>query len=176
MLFVRKIKPEAWTDKPRYDSDSVSDLVTTNHELSVWRLDNIKDEDQLGRIALALAMSRSNPDPIYMVLIDPDKLIDRKGNPFKIELSDQDGDTRFEKMKDQHLNFMIPSIFELGHLASNIHNLLQEEDNIRFYTKQDIEDLFYKAYDKGEIDPDSDSLEKTKWKKLANIYRNHKGA
>lgn len=161
MLYVRKIKPEKWTGLAKYDSDSISDLETTNHELSVWRLNSKDDKENIDKVALALAMCCDKPAEIMLVLIDPDNLKDHKGRSFRMDLSEQEGATRFKKMKDEHVNFILPSIFELGHLASNIHELLKDISNVRYYNVQELADLFYEACDRDEISPDD--VIKSKW-------------
>lgn len=173
MLYIRKINKDVWINRPRCDSDSVSDLCTTNHELSVWRLTDIKDEEQLDRVALALAMGRSKPAELFLVPINPENLKDHKGNSFEVEVSNQDGETRFEKMKGEHKNFMLPSVFEMGYVASNIHDLLQNDDNLIYYNEIQIKDIFLKACNNGEIDPFA--LDKH-WKGIFNNSNNQKGA
>ena len=49
------------------DSDSVSDLGTVDHELSVWQVAN--DKSNLDKIVLALALTRDDTSGIYIVSV-----------------------------------------------------------------------------------------------------------
>jgi hypothetical protein len=70
MVYARKINEDSWFGKDSLDSDSISELFTTNHELSVWKVEDLSNEDKLNDIALALALSRDAVDEFYVVFID----------------------------------------------------------------------------------------------------------
>lgn len=74
MVYARKINEDSWFGKNSLDSDSISELITTNHELSVWKVEDLSNEDKLNDIALALALSRDAVDEFYVVFIDLDKI------------------------------------------------------------------------------------------------------
>ena len=43
MLYARKISEDGWFGKEALDADSVSELGTKNHELSVWKVSDAKN-------------------------------------------------------------------------------------------------------------------------------------
>ena len=74
MLYARKITEDGWFGKEQLDADSVSELGTTNHELSVWKISDISDDKLVDNIALALALTKSKIEEFYMFFLDPEKL------------------------------------------------------------------------------------------------------
>lgn len=67
MVYARKISEDSWFDKSVLDADSLSELSTNNHELSVWKVTDVTSQDQINDIALALALSRDAVDEFYIV-------------------------------------------------------------------------------------------------------------
>ena len=68
MIYIRKIKESSWfMGQAPLDSDSISDLGTSNHELSVWQVPN--DKSNLDDIVLALALTRDDTNGIFVVFI-----------------------------------------------------------------------------------------------------------
>lgn len=49
MVYARKINEDSWFGKDSLDSDSISELITTNHELSVWKVEDLSNEDKLSK-------------------------------------------------------------------------------------------------------------------------------
>lgn len=169
MVYARKISEDLWFGKPVLDSDSVSELSTNNHELSVWKVADATNENEIDDIALALALSRDAVDEFYIVFIDIDR-ISREYN-WKMELHDEDGITGFEAMKGEHTNFVLLTFWHQGFLAEHIQQLIQDNANYRYYDVSTLVELLEKAIQKGRID--IDSLKKYgKWnKKLKELEK-----
>ena len=75
MIYIRKIKESSWfMGQAPLDSDSISDLVTSNHELSVWQVPN--DKSNLDDIVLALALTRDDTNGIFVVFIKKENIKD----------------------------------------------------------------------------------------------------
>ena len=69
MIYIRKIKESSWfMGQAPLDSDSISDLGTSNHELSVWQVPN--DKSNLDDIILALALTRDDTNGISELKTD----------------------------------------------------------------------------------------------------------
>lgn len=47
MVYARKISEDSWFDKSVLDADSLSELSTNNHELSVWKVADVTSQDQI---------------------------------------------------------------------------------------------------------------------------------
>lgn len=153
MVYARKISEDSWFDKSVLDADSLSELSTKNHELSVWKVADVTSQDQINDIALALALSRDAVDEFYIVFIDIDKI--KHEYNWKMELRDEDGMTGFEAMKGEHTNFILFSFWQQGFLAEHIHNLIQDDKNYRYFDVTTLVDLLEKAIQEGRIDIES---------------------
>lgn len=163
MLYVRKIKESAWFFGQKVlDSDSVSDLGTVDHELSVWQVAN--DKSNLDKIVLALALTRDDTSGIYIVFIDYSDFISKyKCN---ILVAQQDGNTAFTNKKGEHRNFILESFWEQGYLAEYIHGLLLEEVNYEYYDEPRLLEILADAIKNGEITIDElKAHSKNKWRK-----------
>lgn len=163
MLYIRKIKESAWfLEQKALDSDSVSDLGTTDHELSVWQV--AEDKSNLDKIVLALALTRDDTSGIYIVFIDYDNFTSKyKCN---ILVAQQDGNTAFTKRKSEHKNFILESFWEQGFLAEYIHGLLADEVNYMYYDEPRLLDVLTDAIKNGEITIDElKANNKNKWRK-----------
>ena len=150
MVYARKISEYSWFGKSVLDADSISELSTNNHELSVWKVADTTNQNEMDDIALALALSRDAVDEFYIVFIDIDK-INRDYN-WKMGLHDEDGITGFDAMKGEHTNFVLLSFWHQGFLAEHIHQLIQDDTNYRYYDVTTLVDLLEKAIQKGRID------------------------
>ena len=121
MLYARKITEDGWFGKDNLDADSVSELGTTNHELSVWKISDMSDSSLVDNVALALALTKSKVEEFYMIFLNPSEI--KKSSKWIVETAEQEGDTRYSNMKGEHVNFIVPSFWEQGYLAEYIHKL-----------------------------------------------------
>lgn len=122
MLYLRKINLEAWDGKPKDDSDSISDLATSNHELSVWEVND--DLSDIQDIALAVALTRDKVEGIAGVIIDPTRINESEG--WDIPVMPQLGNSAYRKRIESHKNFIVKNISEMKWLAFYIHSLIEE--------------------------------------------------
>lgn len=175
MLYVRALNPDAWMnvitgDTDPLDSDVISDLSTSNHELSVWEVDdNLSDMDD---VAVALALTRDEVRDLTLVKLSPIHMRTSKYYNEDLDIKEQPGKTVFDKMIDRHKNFMLPSIWQMGFLAEYISSLITNdfESNCVIYDSTRLLDLINKAVDSGELDPDS-LKKRGKWNKKAKALR-----
>lgn len=150
MVYARKITEDSWFCKPVLDADAISELGTSNHELSVWKIDDVNDQEKIDDIALALALSRNAVDELYMVFIDPQKItVEYK---WDIEFREQEGITGFEAMANEHTNFLLLTFWHQGFLAEHINKLIQDSVNYRYYDVVTLVDLLDNAVRNGRID------------------------
>lgn len=163
MVYARKITEDSWFFKPSLDADAISELSTTNHELSVWKIDDISDKNKINDIALALALSRDAVDEFYMVFLDPD--IINKKYKWEVELSDQEGVTGFAEMSKDHTNFILVSFWHQGYLAEHIHSLIKDSINYVYYDVVTLVDLLNKAVNENRIDRALIKSKYGKWNK-----------
>lgn len=161
MLYARKLTEDGWFGKNELDADSISELGTSNHDLSVWKIDDVENVYDVDQIALAIAMGRTKIDELYIVFLDPNDLEDK----FKwvVAFSPQDGDTKYTGMKGDHTNFVVPSFWEQGYLAIYIHQLLEDESNFRYYDVEKLRRLAYNAIKQGTLT--IEEIKGTQWKK-----------
>lgn len=163
MVYARKISEDSWFGKDILDSDSLSELTTTNHELSVWKVDDISNENKIDDIALALALSRDAVDEFFIVFIDSDRV--DKEYKWNVEIHDEDGLTGFDEMKGVHTNFVLLTMWQQGFLAEHINNLIKDSKNYKFYDVATLVDLLNVAVNNGRIDKDLLKKKYGKWNK-----------
>ena len=170
MIYIRKITESSWfMGQAPLDSDSISDLGTSNHELSVWQVPN--DKSNLDDIILALALTRDDTNGIFVVFIKKENI--KEEYNWDIIIKDQDGDTAFDEMKNEHKNFLLSSMWEQGYFAEHIFNLIQDEANYIYYDEPKLISLLSSAIDEGRISIDDlKSHNKNKWFKA---YKKYKG-
>lgn len=171
MLYARKITEDGWFGKEQLDADSVSELGTTNHELSVWKISDISDNKLVDNIALALALTKSKIEEFYMVFLDPEKL--KEVNKWVVEFIPQDGNTRYSFMKGEHTNFVVPTFWEQGYLAIYINEMIQDECNYIYYDAAKIKKMAYDAMKEGTLladDIKKDGAWKNAIKEMEAIY------
>lgn len=167
MLYLRKINEEAWfLGQQVLDSDSISDLGTTNHELSVWMIPN--DKSNLDEIALALALTRDNTSGIYIVFLDLDSI--KAKYKWDIPVQQQPGLTLFKSRANQHVNLMLNDFWEQGYLAEHIYYLLKDNINYCYYSEPTLTRLLYNQVTSGAI-LEADLKSKGKWLKAFKTYR-----
>lgn len=170
MKYARKIIEAAWFGRDPEDADTISDLATKNHDLSVWKVDDINNEEELSKVVLALAMTRSKIEEFYIVLVDLEEY-NAQYPDCKITLHPELGETQYLAMVDKHINFVLPQIWNQFNLAKYIHAKLQDKSNYHYYTPDDIRLLFDKAVGAGEI---QQSELKNDWAKEYKIIEKKK--
>ncbi|WP_071146666.1 hypothetical protein [Bacteroides ihuae] len=158
MLYARKINDNAWFVGPSLDSDAVSELGTSEHTLSVWKVPD--DKHNLDDIALALALSRDKVDEMFIVFLDIEKL--KSEYRWDLQLIPQEGDTHYEAMRNQHTNFKIEDFWGQGFLAEHIKKLLTDTNNYVYYDVPTLEKLLYETVKKRVI-PRSEIKKIGKW-------------
>lgn len=169
MVYLRKIEELAWIGKSADDSDSISDIGTTNHELSVWKVkDDLSDLDDM---ALALAMTRDSTLGIMVVLLDPSAIESQTG--FKVSIEDQEGLSLYLAKNNSHKNFMLYTLSDMGCMASYIHSLIDtgQVASFRYYDENQLRNLAEVKFRSGEFTEDT-VKSKGKWKKLYKDYVN----
>ena len=166
MYYLRKIEIKRWNGRPDGDSDSVSDLVTSNHELSVWEVD--EDLSNLSDMALATALTKDKLEELCFVLLRREEIEAQYG--WNVPLEAQDGVTGFDSQKQRHKNFMLHTISDMGQLASYIHAIIKSEDmdRIKVISEQDLLKMLAKKFRSGEIDENKLKVKFGKWRKEAN--------
>lgn len=177
MVYLRALNPDAWfgvVDQTRdaLDSDVVSDLSTQNHELSVWEVDD--DLNNIDDVVLAMALTRDQIRDLTLVILSPDAMSKSKKFNYDIDIQSQPGLTAFASMANNHKNFMIRSIWEMGFLAEYIAEIISSdfEKNCTIYNTQDIIRLLNNRIDNGVLD--EVFLKKNKagsWVKAAKAQR-----
>ena len=140
----------AWFGKDPEDADTISDLATKNHDLSVWKVEDINNKDELCKVVLALAMTRSKIEEFYVVLIDLEEY-NAEYPDHQITLHPELGETQYIAMVDKHINFVLPQIWNQFDLAKYIHAKLQDKSNYHYYSPDDLKLLFDKAVGAGAI-------------------------
>lgn len=162
MLYACKITEDGWFGKDKLDADSVSELGTTNHELSVWKISDVSNSELVDSIALALALTRSKVEEFYMILLNPSEI--KKSCKWIVSIAEQDGDTRYSSMKGEHVNFIVSSFWEQGYLAEYIHKLIQNDENYLYYDVAKLKKMAYDAVRAGKLTMD-DIKNDGSWKK-----------
>ena len=161
MLYARKISEDGWFYKADdLDADSISELNVKEHGLSVWKVPNASNKVDVDKIGLALAMTKHKVEEFYMVLIDPAKIV--SDYKWAIAFIPQPGDTRYSIMKDEHTNFEVMTMWELGFLTEHIHKLIQDEKNYCYYNVQDLKMMAYEAAKNGSLT--KKDVDGTQWK------------
>ena len=170
MLYLRRINEDAWVDKPLHDSDSVSDLATQNHELSVWQVDD--DFKNLEDSVLALALTRDKACGIYVAVLNLDDI--RNDMDWDVKVTDQPGDTAYVVLRDRHKNLEICHISEMGKLAEHINKLmLSSGEYIKYIDEMRLTELLVNRID-SKIIKEEDIKNKGKWWKAVKQFRSNK--
>ena len=170
MRYARRITEDGWFGREKLDADSISELGTTNHELSVWKISDETDSILIDNIALAIALTRSKVEEFYMVLIDVNDI--KEITKWSIETIPQDGNTRYSYMKGEHTNFVVMSLWEQGFLSEYIHDKIKDEENYRYYDAAKLKKMAYDAVKNGKlsIEEIKDSPWKKAVKEMEGIY------
>lgn len=177
MVYLRAINSDAWlevvsNERDALDSDVVSDLSTRNHELSVWEVDD--DLSNIDDVALAMALSKDQIRDLTLVMLSPKSMNESKKFNFYPEIQSQPGETAYTAMVNNHKNFMINSLWEMGFLAEYIAELISTnfERNCTLYNAQDIIKILNDRIVNGVIDETYLKHNKAgKWAKEAKVQR-----
>lgn len=117
MYYLRKISEQTWFAKPALDSDAISELSTIDHDLSVWKFSgNSINSEEIDNLALALAMTRSKIEELYIVKIDLSKI--QKMYKWTVALHEELGLSYFDRMNNKHTNLILEDFCIKGFLQS----------------------------------------------------------
>lgn len=181
MIYLRALDPDAWMDvmsgeRDALDSDVISNLSTTNHELSVWEVED--DLNNLEDVILAMAMTRNQVRELPIVKLNPETMRQHKLFAATPSIQEQEGDTGYLKMKNNHKNFMISSFWEMGYLAEYIKHCITEDNENSFlqFNSSDIIKILDRKLSDGSIEETSFQKEKSsKWLKARRELKNDRG-
>ena len=155
MVYIRSIDELRWRNPHYYDSDIISDISTTDHEISVWSYIEC-DEDSRNKAILALAMRRSHFSDFFYVEIS-----DREIEKLHFGLNEKPGDTYFVKYKNLHRNIEICTVVGLLKLARVIKKKINKTE-ANYVSVQDSEALLRSYSDELSLE----ELKQTKYKNL----------
>lgn len=136
-MYVRRFNPLVWFEQEKLNADSITELSTSDNELSVWY---ISDLAQLDDIVLAMALSKDRIIEMFVVWVEKVKVV----TCYKISVNEKEGNTKYSRMKDAHRNFCNMSFWEIGYTAEAINKQLEKEC-YKYYTEGEIEVLLYNA-------------------------------
>lgn len=142
-MYVRRFNPHVWFDQEKFNADSISELSTSDNELSVWY---ISDLSQLDDVVLAMALSKDRIIEMHIVWIEKIKIV----TCYKISVNETEGNTKYNRMKNAHRNFCNMSFWEIGYTAEAI-NIQLENDSFYYFSEEDIELLLYNAIKDGKL-------------------------
>lgn len=171
MLYARKITEDGWFGTDDLDADSISELNVDNHGLSVWKISDASNTVDVDKIALALAMINHKVEEFYMVLLDPADI--EKKYKWILAFSPQPGDTHYSQVKDEHINFVVESFWELGFLSEYIHELLGDPQNYRYYDVITLRQMAYEAAKEGRLS--KKDVKDTQWKNAIKELEREQG-
>lgn len=137
MQYLRIIDPNRWRNKKFYDSDTIADLATTEHGISVWQVDD--NNSNLEDVLLAMSMRRSKFEPFYYIVLK-DTDIKKMGLSFNKEL----GETRYIQMKENHRNIELFNLCDLIKMSRYIMRRLKKEENLNTFELEEQNSLFEK--------------------------------
>lgn len=166
MLYIRKVNEIRWRNPHFYDADILSDLATDEHGISVWSA-NETDEEEIEKAKLAIILARDDFKECFFVTIT-DKELHRIG----IKVTDQEGQTRYKKMKDKHKNIMLYTVCDMLKVAYIIKRKISKSE-IDYVTVDEEHDIFDKLVKQGELK--LEQLESKKYTKRFNEVKNATG-
>lgn len=139
--------------------DAISDLRTTDNNLSVWKADSEEDiEDAI----VALALNRDAVEKIIYILIREEDLA-----KLEIEISDKKAGKApglRDSILNKHRDLIELDFWRIGFLAEYMLRLAKDEKHRKLYSKADVKMLLNKYKERIDIDNMSEKLkEKLKW-------------
>ena len=141
MLYLRKIDEDQWKDKILHDAVSISDLKTSDNDISVWKDDGTPG--LINKLALAYSLTTGRITDLWCVDIPDNLLAGFSFNPAP-------SSTIFSSMQSLHTNIVVPTLYEMGELAEIIYNLIKEGKQI-YISEQELKECFYNAIKADEI-------------------------
>ena len=148
MIFVREIDRNKWLNRAQLDSVSVSDLQTSDNDISVWEVQpNLSDIDD---VALAVMMRRDRVQEITMVYLDSNELAQK----YHIVMHKLVGNSHYAAMNHKHSNFVLPTFWEMGYLTEYIQEKLKNPNNTKYYSEITMKHLLLSAYQGNKIPED----------------------
>ncbi len=159
MVYIRKIEELRWRNPHFYDSDIISDLVTSEHDLSVWCYEE-GNEDARNKALLAMIMSRSEFKDFFYV-----ELTDRELERCNFSLNSKEGSTQFAKYKNLHRNIEVKTVLGLTTLAWVLKRKISKGEFLHMEPDEEM-DLF-KSY----ADPSEMSIDELSWKGYKKLYK-----
>lgn len=176
MLYARKLNEDAWFDNSsdknehHIDSDSATDLQTKGHELSVWQVSD--DKHNIDDIALAIALTRNEVKGFYLALLNP---INLKSNfDWDVAINEQKGKSVINIYNDEHRNFMVYTLDEIGFLATQIHKQYLSSSDFVYYSETKLTMLLSKAIENKILE--ANELKSNNLKKWATAYEKYKSS
>lgn len=136
MYYLRRVSPDKWDGLPTDDSISLSDLNTSDHDISVWKVAD--DKSNLDQVILACAMANSKVKDFSYVLID-----ERDIEKLSLNVNDKLGRTMYVQMRGQHINIETNTGKELCALSVCIHD--EYNNSCKDVTITEIRDCLYRA-------------------------------
>lgn len=128
-------------------ADAVTtDLRTTQNELSVWK---IQDESQLDDVFVALASNCDSIGTMRVVMISDDAL-----QNLQIEEEECEGDTPDESYNNLHCNMIHLNYESVGSLAMVIIDCLKDKNVWKSKSRSEIRTLLCQAYQNNALDKD----------------------
>ena len=144
MYYLRGIEIEKWDGKDNLDAVSVSDLRTSDNDLSVWQ---INDMDELEEVGLTMALTKSSIKDVSVVILDADKI-----SELGLAITEQPGTSNYTEKNNLHKNISVPTFWEIGFLSEYIHEQLQDEKNFHYFAEEELKETFYKVVKEGNMD------------------------
>ena len=155
MVYLRKIEETRWRNQRFYDSDIISDLNTTDHDLSVW-ICKEGDTESKYRAVLAMAMGRKCFSDFFYVEISEEDL---KRSNFK--LNDKSGPTYYKKCAGLHRNIRVNTAIGLIRLAKLIKAIIKKT-GVNYISQGEQESLLRAHASEMSLD----DLDETQFKKI----------
>lgn len=159
MVYIRKIEELRWRNPHFYDSDIISDLLTSEHDLSVWCYED-GNEDAKNKALLAMIMSRNEFKDFFYV-----ELTDREIKRCNFSLNFKEGSTQFSKYKNLHRNIEVKTVLGLTTLAWVLKRKISRGE-FQHMEPDEERNLFMNYADPSEM-----SFDELIWKGYKKLYK-----
>lgn len=153
--YIRKIKFESNADLlrsqidiPELFGDVISEYnISNNGDLSVWKIDDIKDKDTLEKILLAIVISTPVCEDTTFLIMNDDIL---KKYGFEIPVKGASGENYCPEWEDLHYNIKDIRLKNIITCLSMYRDLLQNDDlnspkNIIYINGAKLAEIILKA-------------------------------
>lgn len=135
---------------PSICGDAIGDLRTTENKLSVWKIEN---EEDINDVIVALALNRDKVCKIDYLILEEAKIAN-----MEIEVVD-DQPGRADGLNDtilrKHRDLIEIDYKRLGLLAEYMTNIAKVKENRKSMTKKEVKKLLNKYKDESRIQLDS---------------------